>query len=167
LRKKKHVGEFQQLGFYAYVYLRADLDESIVDLLQDTMHGDIESEMKAPAIGAFWGQSYFELFICPLRGSATSYHQDWLRARLRNDINVDTYDIGPLIDAWREESFQVSTYEPHRQGPWTKLNFPKDRCWWKRGQPPGWRAIILWTRQQMIIRALLDQEQQAGSNIAD
>ncbi|MFO7914634.1 MAG: 50S ribosome-binding protein YggL [Candidatus Krumholzibacteriales bacterium] len=165
LRKKKHLGEFRQMGFYLYLYLREEIDESISRKFKDSLLEDFEKILDAPPVGVFWGESYFELFICPARGSATDEDREWLRKRLEMDINVQYYEFGPLIDAWYDRSFRSSAVELHQYGPWTGMIIP-GKIWWKSGQPAGWMAAVRWIRQQRFLRLLEDYEEE-DDNFSD
>jgi uncharacterized protein len=165
IRKKNHVGDYRQLGFYVYVYPRPDLNESIFDSFRNALLDDIGLHVNAPPFGAFWGNSYFELFVCPLSGSATEEHREWLRARLSNDINVEAFEFGPLMDAWWDESYEKMERTPHPQGLWSELIFPRDRKWWSKGQPPGWHANILWTMRHMYLKLLMQGDFQEDIHV--
>jgi uncharacterized protein YggL (DUF469 family) len=167
IRKKNHVGDYRQLGFYVYVYPRPDIGGSIFDSFRNALLDDIGMHLNAPPFGAFWGHSYFELFVCPLRGSATDEHKAWLRARLSNDVNVASFEFGPLIDAWWDESLTTTKRIPHPEGLWSELVFPGDRKWWKRGQPPGWRVNILWTMRHMYLKLRMQRDLEQSIHIVE
>ena len=157
LRKKKHLGEFQQMGFYLYLYLREEIAESISHMFKKALLEYVERIFNAPPVGAFWQESYFELFICPASGSATEEDREWLGERLEMDINVEYYEIGDLIDAWYDSSFRSSAVEIHQYGPWSNMIIP-GKIWWRRGQPAGWMAAVRWTMQQQFLRMLEEYE---------
>ncbi|MBD3180077.1 MAG: DUF469 family protein [Candidatus Latescibacteria bacterium] len=164
LRKKKHLGEFRQFGFYLYLYIREEIEEQIAEDFKHSLLNDLEKFLDVPPVGAFWGKEYLELFICPVSGSATEKEREWLRNRLSSDVNVVSFEMGDCLDAWYDPSFRYPGIEPHPFGPWSEVICP-GKIWWKRGQPVGLMALSRWTVQQMLLRVMEQNEESDDQQI--
>ena len=103
LRKKLHLGEFQQLGFEVSITLKPDLGIDALDrFLDDFIRDAIEKNDLA-----FGGGTDRGCITTWSRGSASETHlsivEDWLSRRQE----VVSVRLGPLVDAWYPEA------EPH------------------------------------------------------
>lgn len=101
LRKKHHLGEFQQLGFQ----LRADLRPAITDADIDAFFGrwlDVLEKHDLLFSGTA-GHGKFEGFIMRAgRDSATEEDRQAIGASLTGDSIFLNHEIAPLSDAWYE-----------------------------------------------------------------
>ena len=103
LRKKLHLGEFQQLGFEVSITLKPDLGMDALDrFLDDFILDAIEKNDLA-----FGGGTDSGFITTWNRGSTSETHrtivEDWLSRRQE----VVSVRLGPLVDAWYPEA------EPH------------------------------------------------------
>ena len=99
LRKKNHVGEFQELGFDLDVSLRTGMDRDAVHAFGDRFIAHIEAQQLAfgggigPTVGGFVTRFG--------RGSATEDDRASVRSFLASDPDIVQHVIGELRDAWR------------------------------------------------------------------
>ena len=99
LRKKKHLGEFQELGFDVSAKLRPDLDTAAHDALLDRLM----AMTGARQLGFTGGGNYTELegFVSRLvRGSTSEEDRQAVAAFLDGDEAVVSHEVGTLRDAW-------------------------------------------------------------------
>ena len=96
LRKKKRLGEFQELGFD--VSFKGPEDEHDFDQLFDAFLRFVEDHEISAFGGGGYGSMSFTLTSEHNRGSLRSEHQTLLRDwGHRNALDIK---IGPLIDLW-------------------------------------------------------------------
>ena len=101
LRKKKRVGEFQELGFRAGFRFSADLSNEERNNIIDHFHEnaiDVNGlQFGGGGLGPEWDG--FVMLDKP-RGSATEAHrkavEDWF---IQEDLVLEYY-VGPLVDGW-------------------------------------------------------------------
>jgi uncharacterized protein YggL (DUF469 family) len=103
LRKKLHLGEFQQLGFEVSISLRPDLGTADVDQFLDEF---ILEAIEKKGL-AFGGGTEGGFITTWERGSASEEHRAIVEAWLNQRQEVAAVSIGPLVDAWYTEA------EPH------------------------------------------------------
>lgn len=95
LRKKKRLGEFQELGFEVRTTLRPGLSETEIDAFLDRVIAFVESR------GLGYGGGDTSAFVSYLgRGSVTEQDREAFSAFLAGDAAVERYELGPLCDAW-------------------------------------------------------------------
>lgn len=95
LRKKLHVGEFQELGFEVMFRLNAGLTTEQMGAFWDAFIGDaIEGN------GLIYGGSTDGMACLRTRGSADESHREAVRAWLASRPEVSEAGVGPLIDVW-------------------------------------------------------------------
>ncbi len=100
IRKKKHVGEFQELGFDVEAALRPGMDRDAVDAFGDRFIAHIEAHHLAfgggigPTVGGFVTRFG--------RGSAAEGDRASVTSFLASDPDVVHHEIGDLRDAWYE-----------------------------------------------------------------
>jgi uncharacterized protein len=100
LRKKKHLGEFQQLGFEVLAELRADLSDEDIEAFFDRWMDAVEARHLAFGGGGGRHQR-FEGFVTRMgRGSATDKDRSALAAFLDHDAAIVHHHVEPLRDAW-------------------------------------------------------------------
>jgi len=98
LRKKKHVGEFQELGFDLDGSLRPGMDREAVHAFSDRFIAHIEAQQLAfgggigPTVGGFVTRFG--------RGSATEEDRASVTSFLASDPDILKHVIGELRDAW-------------------------------------------------------------------
>jgi uncharacterized protein YggL (DUF469 family) len=99
LRKKKHLGEFTELGFEVRADLTPDLDYAGFDAFLDRLIDAVEA--RGLAFGGGGRPEDFEGFVTQLRrGSATEADREALTAFLAANSAVVRHAVGPLVDAW-------------------------------------------------------------------
>jgi uncharacterized protein YggL (DUF469 family) len=95
LRKRLRVGEFQELGFKVSFELPPELGEhQMIDFWDAFILEAIERNGLAYGGGTSgfatsWG-----------RGSATEAHRETVRSWLSSRAEVQSVDVGPLVDSW-------------------------------------------------------------------
>ncbi len=95
LRKKLHLGEFQQLGFDVGLELSGSLSSQQIEQFWDAFIADAIEANHLLYGGGVSG------FVMPEgRLSATASHQDVVRAWLQARPEVASVKIGPLADVW-------------------------------------------------------------------
>jgi uncharacterized protein YggL (DUF469 family) len=99
LRKKKHVGEFQQLGFELEGDLRAGMGRAADEAFTDRFLAHIEARqlMFGGGIGGGEVGGFVSRFD---RGSATEDDRASVSAFLASDPDVVRHVVGELRDAW-------------------------------------------------------------------
>jgi uncharacterized protein YggL (DUF469 family) len=98
LRKKKRVGEFQELAFPVAFRLDAALDEEAVQTFLDELIAAVEARELS-----FIGTGHIEWYGAVghlSRGSASEADQTFVQQLLNQDPRVKASVIGPLRDAW-------------------------------------------------------------------
>ena len=99
LRKKLHLGEFQQLGFEISIDLKPDLASDELDRFLDQFILDA-IEKNGLAYGGGTSGGFITMWK---RGSVSEAHravvEDWLRRR----HEVVAVTVGRLVDAWYSE----------------------------------------------------------------
>lgn len=101
LRKKKHLGEFQELGFevsfrYAEGLSTKEHDEFFDDWILKAIVGN------GLLFGGGFGRGVCNGFITvdKKRGSATERHRQAVEAWLKANPKILNFTVGPLVDAW-------------------------------------------------------------------
>ncbi len=100
LRKKLHLGEFQELGFEVAARLASPLSDEERDKLLDLF---IEQCIESNELGFGGGlNDDLEGFVVSMkkRGSATDEQREKVRAWLGTRSEFAGVEIGPLRDAW-------------------------------------------------------------------
>lgn len=100
LRKKKHVGEFQELGFEVVAKLRPDLGRDAINAFTDRLIAAIEAQQLA--FGGGVGTEINGFVTRFARGSATADDRTRVSAFFASDPDVVQHEIGGLRDAWYE-----------------------------------------------------------------
>lgn len=100
LRKKKRVGEFQELGFEVRGDLRPGLAEADVDAFVDRPIAIVEARRLAFGGGAGRDDKLDGFVTRCGRGSATPEDRVTLDAFLEGDVAVVRHEVGELRDAW-------------------------------------------------------------------
>ena len=96
LRKKLHVGEFQQMGFEVEFAFRQKLDREQDDQFWDAFIIDAIESNKLTFGGGTEG------FVVPEnRATATEPHRQIVHAWLVGRPEISSVVVGPLVDAWR------------------------------------------------------------------
>ncbi len=99
LRKKKRLGEFQELGFDVTATLRDGLSDAELGAFLDRWIDAIEQ--RRLAFGGGGGAGKVSGFITRAgRGSATDDDRVAVAAVLQADATVVRYEVGELRDAW-------------------------------------------------------------------
>ena len=101
LRKKKRIGEFQELGFC--VTFRFSENLSIEDgnrLKEEFLEQAIEQN--GLVCGGGGPDNKWEVFVTldEPRGSTTEQHRQAVEKWLSRNQRIVGYEIGPLVDAW-------------------------------------------------------------------
>ena len=101
LRKKKRLGEFQELGFEINFHFPHGLaTEEQDELLDEWIIQAIERNDLA--FGGGFGNGVCNGFItvAKSRGSATEQHRHAVEAWLKTNPKVLSFTMGSLVDAW-------------------------------------------------------------------
>lgn len=106
LRKKLHLGEFQELGFYLSYQLASDLIPEVADRHWEEFIDCIEVNKLVCAGGGSAGE--MEYFVAHVPKGSVSPEQrkaveDWLASR----EEVVSFQAGPLLDAWHDQATDV------------------------------------------------------------
>ena len=100
LRKKLHVGEFQELGFEVRFQVADNLSYDAFDTVVDAF---ISQAIEAHGLlcGGGGKNPEWNVFVTREgRGSATEEHRQAIETWLAARPEVNTVQIGPLVDAW-------------------------------------------------------------------
>ncbi len=105
LRKKLHLGEFQQLGFEVSITLKPNLEIDDLDRFLDEfiLHAIEKNDL------AFGGGTDSGFITTWKRGSASEAHRTIVENWLSRRQEVISATLGPLIDAWYPEAESPST----------------------------------------------------------
>lgn len=99
IRKKKHLGEFQEFGF-TLTFTTQDLTSAQQDAFWDRWLLDAV-EANGLAFGGGQRQSSWSGFITMARrGSVTEGHRATIEEWLSNEAMVTEHNVSALVDAW-------------------------------------------------------------------
>ena len=100
LRKKKHVGEFQELGFHVVYRAASGLSPEVrEELLWAFLTGAIEANGLLAGGGGGEPANFF-VVSAARRGSATEEQRAAVRQWLAGETRIASSDVGALLDAW-------------------------------------------------------------------
>jgi len=100
LRKKKHLGEFRELGFELSGALQPGVSNDDINAFVDRLIGVIETRSLLFG-GGVGGDDNFGGFVTrDGRGSATEDDRAALREFLSSERQFTRFDVGALRDAW-------------------------------------------------------------------
>lgn len=100
LRKKKRVGEFQELCFELRAELRSDLDNAELAGFVDRLIDTVEARKLSFGGGAGRNQMLEGVVTRDGRGSTTEDDRAALAAFLEAEGIIVRHDVGALVDAW-------------------------------------------------------------------
>jgi len=100
LRKKKHVGEFQEFGFSVQLRFSEHLSVDDRDSLLDDFIGAAIEANGLLCGGGGNGHSWEVFVTLDRRGSATEIHRQKVGRWLSKENSILQYEVGPLEDAW-------------------------------------------------------------------
>ena len=103
LRKKLHLGEFQQLGFEVSITLKSNLGVDVLDRFLDEFILDAIEKNEL----AFGGGTDGGFITTWKRGSTSEANRTIVENWLSRRQEVVSVSLGPLVDAWYPEG------EPH------------------------------------------------------
>lgn len=99
LRKKLHVGEFQEFGLTLSFSLKDDLDAEALEAFTDEFI--LEAiENNCLVYGGGVGKESCGFVALEGRGSVTDAHIAKLKSWLQAQSNVKNIEFGALLDAW-------------------------------------------------------------------
>lgn len=98
LRKKRRVGEFQELGFDLSFCLSEHLDRTSLDIFCDRFLANA-IEARGLLCGGGGGQKW-DLFVTRARGSASDHDREAVARWLRENPHMRDVQVGPLVDSW-------------------------------------------------------------------
>jgi uncharacterized protein YggL (DUF469 family) len=101
LRKKKHLEEFQELGFDVHVELSGDLGDAEFHAFIRRLIDAVEARHLAFGGGGGGGKAFDGFVTRAGRGSATDDDRRALGELLDGDAAVVRHEVGALVDAWR------------------------------------------------------------------
>ncbi len=100
MRKKLHIGEFQEFGFLVEAEFKPNLKASESDRAFDEFIDEIE----ANKLGFSGGSSPdgFQGFVTAIEKyqSPNTAHREKIKKWLENRIEISKYEVGNLVDAW-------------------------------------------------------------------
>ena len=99
LRKKQHLGEFQQLGFEVRFRVGKSVPDAGLDEFWDCFIGEA-IEANGLLCGGGCGREWDVLISPEGRGSATEEHRDLIQKWLQDRADVENVRIGWLMDMW-------------------------------------------------------------------
>lgn len=102
LRKKKRIGEFQELGFEVLADLRDGLSPNEFDAFLDRWISAVEGRQLAFGGGGGHDEKFEGFFARAGRGSASDEDRAMLAAFLESDAAVIRHEVRELRDAWYE-----------------------------------------------------------------
>lgn len=95
-RKKLHLGEFQELGFYIDLEMPDEMPDQEIERFIDTFLVEIIEPRNLVFAGGDMGG-----FICRLgRSSATDEDRTVVEQWLAGRAEPKSFTVGPLADAW-------------------------------------------------------------------
>jgi len=100
LRKKLHVGEFQELGFEVRFQVVDSLSGDAFDAVMDAF---ISQAIEAHGLlcGGGGRNPEWNVFVTREgRGSVTEEHRQAIETWLAARLEINAMQIGPLVDAW-------------------------------------------------------------------
>lgn len=101
LRKKKHIGEFKELGFEVLADLRGGLSPQELDAFLDRWIDAVEARQLGFGGGGGGRDGKFEGFVARAgRGSATDDDRAALASFLGGNAAVVRHEVRELRDAW-------------------------------------------------------------------
>ncbi len=100
LRKKKHRGEFQELGFELSIEVHRDMTPNEFYMLIDRFIASVESHQLVCGGGGCPASGYNVFVSRQHRGSATENDRQAISAFVESEPKVIGSKIGPLIDSW-------------------------------------------------------------------
>jgi uncharacterized protein len=103
IRKKLHLGEFQELGFKLSFHFSPDLPtDERNQLIENFIHEAIEAN--GLQFGGGGSQNSWDGFVTldAKRGSATELHREKVGEWLKANPKILEYEVGALTDAWYE-----------------------------------------------------------------
>lgn len=98
LRKKRHHGEFQELGFAVRIEVHVDDTAELDALLDRWILQAVEGN--GLACGGGGAAPRWEFVVSKMRGSATEDDRTRVAAWLRTADKVAGFTVGPLMDLW-------------------------------------------------------------------
>lgn len=99
LRKKLHIGEFQELGLNLSFSLKDVLDAEALEAFADEFIFEA-IENNGLVYGGCVGKESCGFVALEVRGSVTDVHIAKLKSWLQAKSNVTNIEIGALVDAW-------------------------------------------------------------------
>jgi len=102
LRKKKHLGEFKELGFQVRGDLRPGLSGNDLEAFVDRLIDIVEARSLAFGGGAGRDDKLDGFVTRAGRGSATEEDRAALAAFLDGDKEIAGHEVGALRDAWHD-----------------------------------------------------------------
>ncbi len=104
LRKKFHLGEFQEFGFEIFVKFKSDLNENEFDKFLDVFI-DLIEENKLLFSGG--GKENWEGFVTSASkfASPTDIDREKIKLWLEKREEVVGYNIGEFLDAWNDSKW--------------------------------------------------------------
>ena len=100
LRKKYHLGEFQELGFEITMELAEGFDDKKLDLFVTAFVEDVLDKNGLDFEGGGNTSELFGFVVLNKRGSVTAEHRTNVEAWVKDNAEVTKATVGELMDAW-------------------------------------------------------------------
>ncbi len=100
LRKKLHLGEFQELGFSLNIKFTEDNTNDALDLFVEALLNEVIDPSELDFGGGGDRFDFAGFVVLAARGSATEAHRALTAAWLEKRDDVTSFEVSDLVDAW-------------------------------------------------------------------
>lgn len=105
LRKKYHLGEFQEFGFEVIVNFKKETDEIQFDKFWNEFIDEIEKNKLLCGGGGDYNS--WQVFVTSERkfASPTTSDKERIKVFLENCLEIKSFQVGESIDAWNDQKW--------------------------------------------------------------
>lgn len=100
LRKKLHLGEFQEFGFTLNIKFTEENTNDALDLFVEALLDEVIDPNGLDFGGGGDRFDFAGFVVLAARGSVTEEHRAQTTAWLEKRTDVASFEVGPLVDAW-------------------------------------------------------------------
>lgn len=100
LRKKLHLGEFQELGFNLNIKFTEENTNDALDFFVEAFLNEVIDPTALDFGGGGDRFNFAGFVVLAARGSATEEHRAVTSAWLEKRSDVTSFEVGDLVDAW-------------------------------------------------------------------